>query len=213
MPPPGSEAGPGAGAAPVLAVPEIRDYQRINGELAVLLDAGHPVVRLAGVEGQRLLASGLRGAWSAVVEIEGDAGPELASGLDAPRLTVVCRGRAADGAGSGLRDGRLVVIGSAGPAVGYAQRGGTVVVVGDAGPRAGLNQTGGVLLLLGSVGPLAGERQSGGTLAARAGRVGPHLGHGRRGGRFVEIQPADRDRLEAVLGDVSRWVPLDALGP
>jgi glutamate synthase domain-containing protein 3 len=195
----GADADPAA----VLVVPEIRDYQRINAELARRLDAGDRLVRLAGVEGQRLLVAGLRGPWEAVVEVDGDAGPELAAGLDAPGLTVVCSGRAADGAASGMRAGRLVVLGDAGPAVGYALAGGTVVVAGDAGPRAGLNQSGGVLVLHRTVGPLAGERQSGGRLFAHADRLGPHAGHGSRGGRFVRISegaPLDDEDMKVLSG-------------
>jgi glutamate synthase domain-containing protein 3 len=177
-------------ALPALSIPEIRDYQRINAELVVRLDAGHRRVRLVGAEGQRLLVSGLSGGWDAVVEIEGYAGPELAAGLDAPRLTIVCRGPAADGAGSGLRAGNLVIEGDTGAAAGYAQRGGWIVVAGNAGPRAGLNQAGGVLVLLGVVGQLAGERQSGGLLFAATDLLGPHAGRGRRGGRFVAFSPS-----------------------
>jgi glutamate synthase domain-containing protein 3 len=201
----------------VLTVPEIRDYQRINAELAQRLDAGHARVRLAGVEGQRLLVSGLKGAWGAVVEVEGTAGPELAAGLDAPGLTVVCRGPAADGAASCLRAGRVVVLGPVGAAVGYAQKGGAVVVAGDAGPRAGLNQSGGVLVLLGSAGLLAGERQSGGYLFVRDDRVGPHAGHGSHGGRLVRVADAaalDPDAagaLAEVLGWARPWLPGDSL--
>ena len=211
---PGREAGPGV--VPVLSVPEIRDYQRINAELTVLLDAGHRLIRLVGVERQRLLVAGLRGRWDAVVEVEGDAGPELAAGLDAPGLTVVCRGRADDGAGSMLRAGRLIIVGAAGAAAGYAMRGGAVVVAGDAGPRAGLKQSGGVLVLLGDVERLAGDRQSGGILVARANRLGPHSGRGRLGGRFLILLPgvppesADSALLNNAVGS---WIALDLGGP
>jgi len=199
----------------VLTVPEIRDYQRINAELIQRLDAGHRLVRLAGVERQRLLVSGLKGRWEAVVEVEGEAGPELAAGLDAPGLTVVCRGAAADGAASGLRSGRVVILGAAGAAVGYAMRGGTAVVAGDAGPRAGLNQSGGILVLLGKAGRLAGERQSGGTLFIGADRLGPNAAVGRRGGRFVRLSPAtatdpaDAEQLRGVLDGVRPWLEVD----
>lgn len=192
MPPVVSDADPDHGpAAPLISVPEVRDYQRINAELVVRLDEGHRRVRLVGAEGQRLLAAGLTGAWEAVVEVEGQAGPEFAAGLDAPGLTVVCRGPASDGAASRLRSGRVVVCGDAGPLVGYAQRGGNILVNGDAGPRAGLNQGGGVLILRGRVGPLAGERQSAGFLFAHPDRLGPHSGRGRRGGRIVPLTPDD----------------------
>ena len=138
----------------------------------------------------------------------GDAGPELAAELDAPNLTVVCRGSAADGAGSGLRAGRLLVGGEAGPAIGYFQRGGLIVAAGDAGPRAGLNQLDGDLVLLKKSGALTGERQSGGRLVVRQGQIGPHLGHGRRAGRLIVLPaeqplPADLDKDDQRLIDTA----------
>jgi glutamate synthase domain-containing protein 3 len=170
---------------PVVSIPDIRDYHKINAELVVLLDAGHRCVRLAGAEGQRLLVSGLRGSWNALIELEGRAGTELAAALDAPDLTIVCRGPAADGAGRGLRAGRLVILDAAGPAVGYAMEGGTIVILGPVGPRAGLNQRGGQIVALGPVGSLAAERQVGGRFLAFEDQVGPHAGRGRRGGAIV----------------------------
>jgi methylamine---glutamate N-methyltransferase subunit B len=171
----------------VIAVPEVRDYRAINSELARGLDAGCGLIRLAGVHGQRLLAAGLAGSWAAVIELDGDAGPELAAGLDAPRLTVICRGRAGDGAASRLRAGTVLVHGAVGTAYGYAQVGGLAVACGGAGARAGLGQLGGDLVLLDTVGPLPGERQSGGRVFAFADRIGPHAGRGGRAGRFIRL--------------------------
>lgn len=183
----------------VLAVPEIRDYHAINSEIVRHLDAGRRWIRLSGVRGQRLLAAGLAGPWSAVIEIEGDAGPELGAGLDAPDLIVICRGGAADGAASRLQAGRLVLLGDGGMAFGYAQRGGLAVAVGDVAGRAGLCQAGGDLVLLADAGPMAGERQSGGRLFVLADRIGPHAGRGSRGGRLIRLSPeefADRGPAE-----------------
>jgi glutamate synthase domain-containing protein 3 len=201
---------------PTLSVPEVRDYQRINAELARLLDEGHPLVRLAGAEGQRLLAFGLTGAWDAVVEVEGQAGPELAAELDAPGLTVVCRGSAGDGAGRALRAGRLVILGDAGDVLGYTQQGGAIVAVCSAGHRAGLRQRGGVVLVLGRVGRLAAELQAGGLVFAFVDRLGPHPGHGRRGGRLVQlaagddpldgIEPGDAATFRNLARDLGNWV-------
>jgi glutamate synthase domain-containing protein 3 len=137
------------------------------------------------VAGQRLLVSRLAGPWNAVIELGGDAGPELAAELDAPALTVVCRGSVADGAASGLSQGRVLVLGEAGPVFGYRQSGGLALVVGRAGARAGLGQRGGDLVLLGGTGPQAGERQSGGRLFLREDGPGSPAGRGRRGGRFI----------------------------
>src|SRR5438067_56282 len=89
--PDGPDRGPaenGPVAVPEVAVPEVRDYARINAELIALLDRGHRHVRLAGADGQRLLAHGLRGDWNELVEVQGHAGPELAADLDAPGLVV-----------------------------------------------------------------------------------------------------------------------------
>ncbi len=177
---------------PTISIPDVRDYQRINAELIQHLDAGHRLVRLAGAEGQRLLASGLVGHWDAVVEVLGFAGPELAAGLNAPGLTVLCQGSAADGAGSCLKNGSLIVRGDAGPAAGYAQAGGTIVVAGASGPRAGLNQSGGVLALLGPIGPLAGERQSGGRLFVASVSPARHWSRGQSGGRVISLANLDR---------------------
>jgi len=178
---------PGHAPAPSLSIPEIRDYQRINAELKVLLDQGHRRVRLEGAEGQRLLVAGLAGPWSAVVEVEGRTGPEFAANLDAPGLVVVAQGPTADGAARGLRSGVVIVLGPADDAAGAAQAGGTLIIAGPVGHRVGLGQSGGSLVLLGPTGRLPGERQAGGTLYFRPGNLGPHAGRGRRGGRRVEI--------------------------
>jgi methylamine---glutamate N-methyltransferase subunit B len=201
---------------PVVAIPEIRDYERINAELVRYLDTGHGKVRLAGAEGQRLLVAGLAGGWNAVVEVEGCAGPELAADLDAPGLTVVCRGPAADGAARGLRSGRVVILDDAGAALGYAQQGGQVVASRGVGPRAGLNQRGGVLVVLGPAGPLAGERQAGGLLVAFGDRLGPHVGRGRRGGRLVQlgsegdglagVAAEEAETFRSLLRDLDAWL-------
>lgn len=224
MAPVSSPAGQPEGRTPagLVVVAEIREYPRINAEVVQRLDAGCDHVRLTAAEGQRLLVAGLKGNWTAVVEIEGDAGPELAAELDAPGLLVVCHGTAGDGAGRGLRAGRLLVLGTAGDAIGYTQAGGTVVAAGTAGHRAGLDLAGGTLVLLGSSGRLAGERQSGGWLFACPERLGPHAGHGRRGGRVVALNltnglaaAADPDEvrvLSAALSGLEPWLGQEPSG-
>ena len=145
--------------------------------------------------GSWFLAS--RAAGSATIEVDGNAGPELAAELNAPGLTVVCRGSAADGAGRGLQAGKLLVLGHAGVALGYFQKGGLIVAAGDAGARAGLCQSGGELVLLGACGPLTGERQAAGRLFLDKDLAGPHLGHGRRGGRLISLP-----RSGSILGQL-----------
>ncbi len=197
----------------VLAVPEIRDYRAINSEIVRHLDAGCRAIRLAGVRGQRLLAAGLSGPWTATIEVDGDAGPELGAGLDAPGLTVIGLGNAADGAASRLSAGRLVVLGNVGMAFGYALRGGLALAVGDVAARAGLCQSGGDIVLLGRVGTLAGDRQSGGRLFARADRIGPHAGRGHRGGRFIRVPADDAGDQGPLSPSGGHAEMLECLGP
>ena len=134
-----------------------------------------------------------------MIEIIGNAGPELAAQTNAPGLTILCRGSAADGAASGLRAGRVLVQGDAGPAFGYHLKGGLALVTGAAGPRAGLGQEGGDLVLLGPTGPLTGERQSGGRLYLADNRVGPHLGFGSRAGRRIALFAGDGGAEDVTL--------------
>ena len=199
MPPPADEGG--GQAPPSLSIPEIRDYQKINAELVVLLDHGHPYIRLEGAEGQRLLASGLSGPWRAVVDVGGRTGPEVAANLDAPGLVIVARGPTVDGAARGLRAGRVIVIGEAGDATGYGQSGGILVVTGSTGHRAGLAQSGGTLAILGTAGRLACDRQSGGRLFVPRGQLGSFAGRGRRGGRLIEIPTSEGLAVE----DAEAW--------
>jgi glutamate synthase domain-containing protein 3 len=165
----------------------IRDYQQINREVIRALDVGHSTIRLTDVEGQRLLASGLCGPWRATIEVVGNAGPELAADLDAPGLTVLCSGSAADGAGRGMRAGRLAIRGDAGDGLASGMIGGEVVVFGRAGHRAGLRLGGGTLVLLGPVGRLLADRQRGGVVFADQAAIVDGAGRGRSEGRLVPL--------------------------
>lgn len=195
-------------AAGQVPVEEVRDYRRVNAEIVRLLDAGHTRVQLTGVEGQRLLVSGLRGAWRAEVELLGRAGPELAADLDAPDL-IVRASAVADGAARGLRSGALVVSGPAGDGLAYELAGGTVVVAGAAGHRAGLRMTGGRLLLLGPVGRLLADRQSGGDVLAARAWVGPWSRHGATGGEcwLLDDRPHPGSPADALLALALSMLP------
>jgi glutamate synthase domain-containing protein 3 len=182
-------------------VPELRDYSQINAELVRRLNLGQTHVRLTGVAGHRLLAAGLDGPWHAMVDVEGDAGPELAAAMNAPNLSLRCLGTAADGCGSGLKAGRLLVRGSIGVALGYFQHGGLIVAAGDVASRAGLCQQAGDLVLLGRAGPLAGERQAGGRLFLQQSLAGPHAGRGARGGKRLDLDARLGDRGKLSLDD------------
>lgn len=194
-------------AVPVIPVPEVRDFVRINAEIVALLNAGHRRVRLEGAENQRLLAAGLVGPWDAEVEVVGPTGPEFGANLDAPGLRLIARGPTRDGAGRGLKAGTITILGDAGDGLGAAMRGGTLVATGDAGHRVGLNQAGGTLAVLGGAGRLAGDRQAGGWLFLGRGEAGPFAGRGQLGGRRLAwgdpIDPDGRDAWARVVAAVA----------
>lgn len=186
----------------------VRDYHQINRELARTLDLGKARIRLVDVEGQRLLASSLRGSWRATIEVVGNAGPELAADLDAPGLTVLCTGSAGDGAGRGLRAGRLAICGDVGDAVGAGMRGGAIVVSGRAGHRAGLRLRGGTLMLCGSSGRLLADRQSAGVIVAEVRTSRSPIGRSGEGGIRIEPPSYEESRLGA--DDVAELLALIA---
>jgi glutamate synthase domain-containing protein 3 len=194
------------GGVPIrrIPVPEVRDYHQINRRVAQWLDAGVRRIRLEGVERQRLLLNGLRGAWSAIVEVVGHAGPELAAGCDAPGLVVVAHGAVDDGAGRDLAAGVLAVRGPCGVAVGYRQRGGLIVACADAGPRAGLEQAGGRLVVLGRATGRPGERRRGGRLDILGGGRPVEDPASPAGGPGSTLDEALQD-LAATLADVAPW--------
>lgn len=192
------------GPAPPIPVPELRDYHQINAEVVRRLQRGERRIKLEGPAGHRLLLAGLAGAWEAVIEVAGDAGPELASGMDAPGVVVVCSGRSADGAGAGMRSGTLLLLGPSGSAAGCRLSGGTIVAANAVGPRAGLGMSGGDLVLLGGVGPMAGDRQSGGRLFFPAGAEIPHAGREALAGRRFRGAPVDADADARLAFDAAR---------
>ena len=193
---------------PVILIPEVRDYVRINTEIIGLLDQGRTIIRLEGAEGQRLLASGLVGSWDATIEIMGRTGPELAANLDAPGLRIIARGSTLDGAGRGLRAGMLLILGDGGDGLGAAQVGGTLVVTGNSGHRAGLNQAGGTLAVLGLTGRLAGDRQTGGWFFLGKPGASAHAGRGQRGGHRVGwSDPLDGEGAAAWSDLIARTQP------
>ena len=189
-------------SVPVILIPEVRDFVRINAEIVGLLNLGHQRIRLEGAEGQRLIAAGLTGGWRGVIEVFGRTGPEFAANLAAPELRIIGHGSTLDGAGRGLRAGLIAISGNAGDGLGAAQSGGTLLVTGTAGHRAGLGQTGGTLAVLGSTGRLAGDRQAGGLFFVGAAGVGLSAGRGQRGGARIAwgdpLQPAEQLAWDAL---------------
>lgn len=198
-----------------IVVPEVRDYQRITAQVVHSLDAGATLVRLVGVDRQRLLLAGLAGPWQAIIVVEGASGPELAAGLNAPGLTILATSDVDDGAAARLREGRVLVIGRADDGLATGMTGGLVVVLGGAGHRAGLRQRGGRILIRGDVGRLAGDRRTGGVLDVDSARLAAQVG---RPGFVGDAAPwtsaaslltiEDSRAFEAALHSTGRsWTP------
>lgn len=204
---------------PAIEIPValVRDYQQINREVIAALDAGHRHIRLTSVEGQRLLLSGLRGSWPALIEIQGTAGPELAAELDAPNVSILCHGSVADGSGRALRAGQLVITGNAGEAAGTWMRGGVQIVVGTTGHRAGLRLQGGSLILFGPPGRLLADRQSGGDVFARLDLAESVADRGRTGGRLIALPERASGTCSPLVdgplpcGEVLKTLPAEVL--
>ena len=205
------------GEGPIISVPEVRDYREINARIVRQLERGARTVRLIGVSGQRLLASGIQGPWEGTIEVVGDSGPELAAGLNAPGLTIVALGASGHGTGVHLEAGRVVLFGDCGEAVGYAMTGGSIAASAHSGHRLGLRQAGGLIVAAGPTGRLAGDRQSGGVLYLLDPEPNPSLGRGRTGGRLVRdalgpegggsITREDAERIRAAFEVESHPLP------
>ena len=168
----------------IVVVAEIRDYERINAEMVQRLDAGRQKILLKGAEGQRLLLAGLAGPWTAVVEIEGNAGPELAAAVSSPRADGASRreGRRRSGPGPPRgpsdrprRRGRRARLRS-GRGDHHRRRGRRDTAPGWASAAACSSSWGA------SAGSPAIARR-GARLFVLADRLGPYAGRGQRGGR------------------------------
>lgn len=183
---------------PVISVPDIRDFWLINRSVERLLDQGHSLIRLVGVERQRLLLSQLHGDWPGRIVVEGNPGPEFAAEFDCPNIVIDCHGSTSDGAARAMGAGCVLIRGRGGDALGLNLRGGIVMVLGDAGERLGLEMVDGVLGVAGSIGRLLGERQRGGRiLIMQQATRGPFVRHGAVGGILEEL-PTRQKLIDAV---------------
>jgi glutamate synthase domain-containing protein 3 len=81
-------------------------YRQLNEAIRAAFDAGACTVRVAGVNGQRYIGTGIRGA-DRTIEVEGTPGNDLAMFMDGP--TVVVHGNAQDGVGNTMNAGTVYV--------------------------------------------------------------------------------------------------------
>jgi glutamate synthase domain-containing protein 3 len=111
-------------------------FQQLNDTVRAEISGGAKLIKLANVNGQRYIGTGLRVA-GVKIEIEGTAGNDLAMFADGVEIEVF--GNAQDGVGNTMSSGRVVVHGDAGDVLGYGMRGGRVYVKGDVGYRVGIH--------------------------------------------------------------------------
>ena len=211
-------------------------FQQLNDAVRSEIAAGAKLIRIANVNGQRYIGTGL-GVSGVKIEIEGTAGNDLAMLTDGIEVEVF--GNAQDGAGNTMSNGRIVVHGDAGDVLGYGMRGGRVYVKGDVGYRVGIHMkafeksvpvlvcggkardffgeymAGGILVLLGMFsddpekpvhGYCFGTGMHGGTIFVRGGVDESKLS--REVGVF-ELTGEDRKELEGYLKEYCRDLKLD----
>ena len=104
------------------------------------------------------------------IRVQGDAGDWVGAGMLGGHITVQGNvgdrtGAALPGQLTGMKDGMILVEGSAGVRIGERMRGGTIVALGDTGPYLALRMRAGTIIVMG--------------------RTGPHMGHGMRRGTIV----------------------------
>jgi glutamate synthase domain-containing protein 3 len=210
-------------------------YRRLNERIREAIADGAEQVGLSNVCGHRYIGCGISGQTR--IDIDGTPGNDLAAFMDGPRIVV--RGNAQDGVGNTMTGGEVVVHGHASDVVAHSLRGGRIFIRGSAGCRCAIHMkqyTEPVpsVVIGGCLGDYAGEYMAGGVLVVLGlGReegeplVGRLLGTGMHGGAIylrgdvpdfqmgaeigrIELEDADRARLESLVRDFAGHFDLDA---
>ncbi len=111
-------------------------YKALNDRIRRAVEDGERDFRIAGVNGQRYIAGGIKGKDISFV-IEGVPGNDLAVFMDGPVVKVM--NNAEDAIGNTMNEGKIVIHGDAGDIIGYGMRGGRIHVLGDVGYRVGIH--------------------------------------------------------------------------
>lgn len=214
-----SGIGPRADGGPVVIDARKLHYRALNERIRDAVSSGAKQIELLNVNGQRYIATGIRG--EVTIHVHGVPGNDLAALADGPE--VIVHNNAQDAVGNTLNSGRVVVHGDAGDVIGYGMRGGKVFVRGDVGYRVGIHMKSSprqspLLVVGGTTADFLGEYQAGGRLvvlgltdaAGRGTVVGDYCGTGMHGGviylrgepnadhiatKFVAITPADDEAM------------------
>lgn len=177
-------------------------YKQVNEAVRTAFDEGARLVVLDGVNGQRYIGTGLKGA-EHTVRVSGTPGQDLGMFMDGPTIEVF--GNAQDGVGNTMNAGKVVVHGSAGDVLGYGMRGGKVFIKGDVGYRVGIHMKAyesarPIMVCGGKARDFFGEYMAGGLLILlgidsriEGPMVGGYLGTGMHGGEIY------------VRGEIESW--------
>ncbi|WP_417745756.1 formylmethanofuran dehydrogenase subunit C [Rosistilla oblonga] len=127
------------------------------------------------------------------IAIRGDVGIHLGASMSGGKITV--DGDAGDWAGAEMVGGEIHIGGNAGDRIGGAYVGsltgmknGTILVGGTAGAEIGLRMRRGLIVVGGQAGELAGLQMKGGTIVLRGGAAA-RCGAWMRRGTIVSLQP------------------------
>lgn len=211
-------------------------YADLNRQIREAVAGGETRFELAGVNGQRYIADGLRGRLE--FDVHGVPGNDLGAFMDGPTIRV--HANAQDAVANTMNAGRIVVHGHAGDVLGYGMRGGELLVQGRVGYRVGIHMKAyrdsfPVLVAGGTAGDFLGEYMAGGLLIVlgldrRPGEplVGRWCATGMHGGaiflrgdvepgrlalRFVSVRAADQADLKLIEPYLAAYCEAFSLDP
>lgn len=208
-------------------------YKDLNKQIKKAVSSGEKEIRLANVNGQRYIGSGIKE--EASIEISGVPGNDLAAFMDGP--TILSYSNAQDAVGNTMNSGKIVIHGHAGDIVGYSMRGGKIFIKDDVGYRVGIHmksykESHPVVIVGGTARDFLGEYMAGGLLIVlglnekKSEIVGNHVGTGMHGGTIyvrgeledhqlgreigvIDIDDEDMRRLRVYLKEYANEFDLD----
>lgn len=196
------------------------NYRELNQQIRDS-QKNQKMIEIINVNGQRYLATGLRGG-NLKLRIAGTIGNNLAA--FAEELEIVAHGDVQDGVGNTMNSGTIEIHGNAGDIAGYAMRGGKLWIGGDAGYRCGIHMKAfgdrlPSIIIKGRSGDFLGEYMAGGVivvlgLESSKPPTGRYTGTGMHGGAIYlrgrvseELLAPEVERTEISGREVLEAVP------
>lgn len=141
-------------------------FKQLNQLIRQAVNKGCTTLRIADVNGQRYIGTGLQG--NTKITVNGTAGADLGAFMDGCSIEV--NGNAQDAVGNTMNDGSIIIHGHASDVCGIAARAGRIFIKSDVGYRAGIHMKEfkdqkPVLIIGGRAYDFLGEYMAGGILA------------------------------------------------